>query len=95
VRFIKLPKETWNNTVSSQQELIRRDTPPQGPARARTYTWQETLELKVNIGKPMSRDTGLLRAEGKLVAGRTTAVAEGRLVGEAGKVCARTRPRPA
>jgi uncharacterized protein (TIGR00369 family) len=48
-----------------------------------------TLELKVNIVKAMSRDTGLLRAEGKLIhAGRTTAVAEGRLLDEAGKLYA-------
>jgi uncharacterized protein (TIGR00369 family) len=48
-----------------------------------------TLELKVNIVKAMSRDTGPLRAIGTLVhAGRSTAVAEGRLVDEAGKLYA-------
>jgi uncharacterized protein (TIGR00369 family) len=48
-----------------------------------------TLELKVNIMKAISRDTGLLRAEGKLIhAGRSTAVAEGRLLDGAGKLYA-------
>jgi uncharacterized protein (TIGR00369 family) len=37
----------------------------------------------------MSRDTGYLRAEARLIhAGRGTAVAEGRLVDEAGKLYA-------
>ena len=48
-----------------------------------------TLELKVNIVKAISRDTGFLRAEGRLIhAGRTTAVAEGRLVDAACKLYA-------
>ncbi|MGH6961940.1 MAG: PaaI family thioesterase [Dongiaceae bacterium] len=48
-----------------------------------------TLELKVNIVKAIGKDTGFLCAEGKLIhAGRTTAVAEGRLVDEAGKLYA-------
>ena len=48
-----------------------------------------TLELKVNLVKAIGKDTGVLRAEGKLIhAGRTTAVAEGRLVDEAGKLYA-------
>jgi uncharacterized protein (TIGR00369 family) len=48
-----------------------------------------TLELKVNIVKAIGRDTGFLRAEGKLIhAGRSTAVAEGRLVDESGKLYA-------
>ena len=48
-----------------------------------------TLELKVNIIKAIGKDTGLLRAEGKLIhAGRSTAVAEGRLTDEAGKLYA-------
>ena len=48
-----------------------------------------TLELKVNLVKAIGKDTGTLRAEGKLIhAGRTTAVAEGRLVDEAGKLYA-------
>ncbi len=48
-----------------------------------------TLELKVNLVKAIGKDTGALRAEGKLIhAGRTTAVAEGRLVDEAGKLYA-------
>ena len=48
-----------------------------------------TLELKVNIVKAIGKDTGLLRAEGKLVhAGRSTAVAEGRLVDASGKLYA-------
>ena len=48
-----------------------------------------TLEIKVNIVKAISRDTGELRAEGRLIhAGRSTAVAEGRLVDEAGTLYA-------
>lgn len=48
-----------------------------------------TLELKVNIVKAIGKDTGYLRAEGRLIhAGRSTAVAEGRLVDEAGKLYA-------
>ena len=48
-----------------------------------------TLELKVNIVKAISRNTAFLRAEGRLIhAGRSTAVAEGRLVDGAGKLYA-------
>ena len=48
-----------------------------------------TLELKVNIVKAIGKDTGYLRAEGKLIhAGRSTAVAEGRLVDASGKLYA-------
>lgn len=48
-----------------------------------------TLELKVNIVKAIGKDTGYLRAEARLIhAGRTTAVAEGRLVDAAGKLYA-------
>jgi uncharacterized protein (TIGR00369 family) len=48
-----------------------------------------TLELKVNIIKAIGKDTGFLRAEGKLIhAGRSTAVAEGRLVDAEGKLYA-------
>ena len=48
-----------------------------------------TLELKVNIIKAIGKDTGYLRAEGKLIhAGRSTAVAEGRLVDAGGKLYA-------
>ena len=48
-----------------------------------------TLEIKVNIVKAISRDTGELRAEGRLIhGGRSTAVAEGRLVDRAGTLYA-------
>ena len=48
-----------------------------------------TLELKVNIVKAIGKDSGPLRAEGKLIhAGRSTAVAEGRLVDAGGKLYA-------
>jgi uncharacterized protein (TIGR00369 family) len=48
-----------------------------------------TLELKVNIVKAIGKDTGLLRAEGRVLhAGRSTAVAEGRLVDASGKLYA-------
>ena len=40
-----------------------------------------TLEVKVNMLRAIGQDTGLLRAEGTLLhAGRSTAVAQGRLV---------------
>ncbi|MGH8482174.1 MAG: PaaI family thioesterase [Nevskiaceae bacterium] len=48
-----------------------------------------TLEIKTNIVRAISRDTGFLRAEGRLIhAGRSTAVAEGRLSDESGKLYA-------
>lgn len=48
-----------------------------------------TLELKVNIVKAIGKDTGYLRAEARLIhAGRSTAVAEARLVDAAGKLYA-------
>jgi uncharacterized protein (TIGR00369 family) len=48
-----------------------------------------TLELKVNIVKAIGKDSGPLRAEARLVhAGRSTAVAEGRLVDAAGRLYA-------
>jgi len=56
-------------------------------------TGYTTLELKVNIVRAITRDTGYLRAEGKVLhAGRSTAVAEGRLVDAQGRLyaCATT-----
>jgi uncharacterized protein (TIGR00369 family) len=54
--------------------------------RGASYT---TLELKVNYLRPMTRDTGLVRAEGSVVhMGGRVAVAEGRLVDAAGKLYA-------
>ena len=48
-----------------------------------------TLEVKVNMLKAIGRDTGLLRAEATLVhAGKSTAVAEARLVDEQGRLYA-------
>lgn len=48
-----------------------------------------TLEIKVNMLKAIGKDTGPLRAEATLVhSGRSTAVAEGRLVDEHGKLYA-------
>ncbi|MCK6450002.1 MAG: PaaI family thioesterase [Alphaproteobacteria bacterium] len=52
----------------------------------RGYT---TLELKVNLVRPITETTGALRAEGRIIhAGRTTATAEGRLTDAAGKLLA-------
>jgi uncharacterized protein (TIGR00369 family) len=43
-----------------------------------------TLETKVNLVRPITADTGELRAEGRVVhRGRTTATAEGRFTGVA------------
>jgi uncharacterized protein (TIGR00369 family) len=48
-----------------------------------------TLELKVNIIKAIGKNTGPLRAEARVIhAGRSTAVAEGRLVDKAGTLYA-------
>jgi uncharacterized protein (TIGR00369 family) len=52
----------------------------------RGYT---TVEMKINLVRPVLPTTGHLRAEGKVVnGGRTIATAEGRLVGEDGKLYA-------
>lgn len=48
-----------------------------------------TLELKLNYLRPMTRDTGPVRAEGRVLhAGSRTALAEARLVDAAGKLLA-------
>ncbi|MGH2516269.1 MAG: PaaI family thioesterase [Ktedonobacterales bacterium] len=54
--------------------------------RGVSYT---TLELKVNYVRPMTRDTGIVRAEGSVIhLGGRVAVAEGRLVDAGGKLYA-------
>jgi uncharacterized protein (TIGR00369 family) len=51
-------------------------------------TWT-TLELKFNFVRPLSQDTGLVRAEGRILhRGRTVATAEGDLKDRAGKLYA-------
>ena len=51
-------------------------------------TWT-TLELKFNLVRPMSKDTGPVRAEGRIVhRGRKVATAEGDLKDRAGKLYA-------
>ena len=48
-----------------------------------------TLEFKVNFVRAMTVDTGLVRAEGKVIhGGRQAAVAEGRLTDETGRLLA-------
>src|SRR5574340_606423 len=48
-----------------------------------------TLELKFNLVRPLSKDTGPVRAEGRIVhRGRTVATAEGDLRDSAGKLYA-------
>lgn len=52
----------------------------------RAYT---TLEYKINILRAATVDSGLIRAEGKAIhVGRRTATAEGRMIGEDGKLYA-------
>jgi uncharacterized protein (TIGR00369 family) len=52
-------------------------------------TGYTTLELKVNLVRAITQDTGLLRAEGKVLhAGRRVATSEGRLVDAAGRLYA-------
>ena len=48
-----------------------------------------TLELKLNYVRPMSKDTGPVRAEGRIIhRGRTVATSEGDLKDRAGKLYA-------
>lgn len=48
-----------------------------------------TLEYKVHMVRPILADTGLVRAEGRLVhAGRRTGTAEGRILDDKGRVLA-------
>jgi uncharacterized protein (TIGR00369 family) len=48
-----------------------------------------TLEIKVNFVRPITGDTGRVRAEAKLIhSGGRTATAEGRVIDEAGKLYA-------
>jgi uncharacterized protein (TIGR00369 family) len=48
-----------------------------------------TVELKVNLVRPILSETGPIRAEGRVInAGRTIATAEGRLIGSDGKLYA-------
>jgi uncharacterized protein (TIGR00369 family) len=51
-------------------------------------TWT-TLELKLNFVRPMTKDTGPLRAQGRIIhRGRTVATSEGDLKDRAGKLYA-------
>jgi len=51
-------------------------------------TWT-TLELKLNLVRPITKDTGVVRAEGRLIyRGRSVATAEGDLKDRAGKLYA-------
>ena len=48
-----------------------------------------TLEYKVNLVRPMTKDTGLVRAEGRVIhPGTRTATAEGRIVDAQGRLYA-------
>ncbi len=48
-----------------------------------------TLELKLNLVRPISKETGLVRAEGRVIyRGRTMATAEGQLRDKSGKLYA-------
>ena len=48
-----------------------------------------TLEIKVNFIRPMTGETGRVRCEAKVVhVGARTAIAEGRIIDEAGKLYA-------
>ncbi|HEY5965978.1 MAG TPA: PaaI family thioesterase, partial [Xanthobacteraceae bacterium] len=48
-----------------------------------------TLELKLNMVRPITQDTGLLRAEGRLIhRGRTVATSDGTVKDLAGKLYA-------
>jgi len=48
-----------------------------------------TLELKVNLTRPITKESGLLRCESRVVhVGGRTATSEGRIVDAKGKLCA-------
>ena len=48
-----------------------------------------TLELKINFVRPLTREAGVVRCEGRVVhAGNRTATAEGRITGPDGKLYA-------
>jgi uncharacterized protein (TIGR00369 family) len=55
-------------------------------AKGEAYT---TLELKLNLTRALTADSGEVKAEGKIIhRGRTTATAEGHLRDAAGRLCA-------
>ena len=55
-------------------------------SRERSFT---TLELKINFVRPLTREAGEVRCEGRVIhAGKRTATAEGRIVGTDGKLYA-------
>jgi uncharacterized protein (TIGR00369 family) len=55
---------------------------------AKGESWT-TLELKLNLVRPITRDTGEMRAEGRIIhRGRTVATADGALKDRAGKLYA-------
>jgi len=55
---------------------------------AKGDTWT-TLELKLNLVRPITKDTGVVLAEGRIIhRGRTVATAEGELKDRAGKLYA-------
>ena len=55
-------------------------------SRERSFT---TLELKINFVRPLTREAGVVRCEGRVVhAGNRTATAEGRITGPDGKLYA-------
>jgi uncharacterized protein (TIGR00369 family) len=55
---------------------------------AKGETWT-TLELKLNLVRPLTKDTGPVRAEGRIIhRGRTVATSEGDLKDRAGKLYA-------
>src|SRR5438477_137781 len=52
-------------------------------------TGYTTLEFKISFARPLSKDTGLLRAEGKVISvGKRVGTAEGRLLDTQGKLYA-------
>ncbi len=51
--------------------------------------WYTTLEIKVNYLRPLTEKTGIVYCEGKIIhLGGRTAIAEGRITDEAGKLYA-------
>ncbi len=73
-----LPRRCW----------IRRSAARSSRTLAKGEAWT-TLELKLNLVRPINKDTGTVRAEGRIIhRGRTVATSEGTVKDRAGKLYA-------
>ena len=78
-------KVAWYNSVLTIDSAVGCAIQTQ-LAAGKGYT---TLEIKVNMMRPLTQELPVIRAEGRtLHVGRQTAVAEGKIIGVDGKVYA-------